>query len=106
MLSAMGSASYKSSLETFERPREEEEIREEIYSVEDQIRNVMRLLDNWRDEDPQSINLKYLFYDFDLIKLRLPGLMDDLENLEEEMKESEKYYSYEPDCMAIAKEDF
>ncbi|OQA53545.1 MAG: hypothetical protein BWY45_02993 [Euryarchaeota archaeon ADurb.Bin294] len=106
MLSAMQSASYKSSLENFDRPREEEDIQEEIYSVEDQIRNVMRLLDNWRDEDPQSINLKYLFYDFELIEKRLPGLMDDLENLEEEMKESQKYYSSEPDCMAIAKEDF
>lgn len=103
MLSAMGSASYKSSLEmTYESPRDEEEIRKDIDSVEGQIRGLMSILDNWLKEDIQSINIDYLFYDFDLIKLRLPGLMDDLEAYEEELRQ---VYLSMPDCMAIAKEE-
>lgn len=104
MLSAMGLASYKSSLEmTFENQRDEEEIQKDIDSVEGQIRGLMSILDNWLKEDIKSINIDYLFYDFELIKKRLPGLMDDLEAYEEELKRA---YLAMPDCMAIAKEDF
>ena len=102
MLSAMGTASYKSSLEmTFENQRDEEEIQKDIYSVEGQIRNLMSILDNWLREDIASINIGYLFYDFELIQKRLPGLMDDLEAYEEELRQ---VYLSMPDCMAIAKE--
>jgi len=104
MLSAMGTASYQSSLEmTYESPRDEEEIRKDIDSVEGQIRGLMSILDNWLKEDIQSINIDYLFNDFGLIQKRLPGLMDDLEAYEEELKRA---YLAMPDCMAIAKEDF
>ena len=104
MLSAMGTASYQSSLEmTYESPRDEDEIQKDIDSVENQIRGLMSILDNWLKEDIQSINIDYLFHDLDLIKLRLPGLMDDLEAYEEELKRA---YHAMPDCMAIAKEDF
>jgi hypothetical protein len=104
MLSAIKTASYQSSLEmTYESPRDEEEIRKDIDSVEGQIRGLMSILDNWLKEDIQSINIDYLFHDFDLIKLQLPGLMDDLDTYEEELKRA---YLAMPDCMAIAKEDF
>ena len=104
MLSAMGTASYQSSLEmTFENQRDEEEIQRDIDSVENQIRGLMSILGNWLEEDIQSINIDYLFNDFELIKQRLPGLMDDLEAYEEELKRA---YLAMPDCMAIAKEDF
>ena len=103
MLSAMGTASYKSSLEmTFENQRDEEEIQKDIYSVEGQIRGLMSILDNWLKEDIQSINIDYLFYDFGLIQKRLPGLMDDLDAYEEELRQ---VYLAMPDCMAIAKGD-
>ena len=104
MLSAMGSASYKSSLEmTYESPRDEDVIQRDIDSVEGQIRGLMSILDNWLKEDIQSINIDYLFYDFGLIQKRLPGLMDDLDTYEEELKRA---YLAMPDCMAIAKEDY
>lgn len=104
MLSAMGTASYQSSLEmTYESPRDEEEIQKDIDSVENQIRGLMSILGNWLEEDIQSINIDYLFHDFGLIQERLPGLMDDLEAYEEELKRA---YLAMPDCMAIAKEDF
>ena len=103
MLSAMGTASYQSSLEmTYESPRDEDAIRRDIDSVEGQIRGLMSILDNWLKEDIQSINIDYLFNDFELIQKRLPGLMDDLDTYEEELKRA---YLAMPDCMAIAKED-
>lgn len=104
MLSAMGTASYKSSLEmTYESPRDEDEIQKDIDSVENQIRGLMSILDNWLREDISSINTDYLFYNFELIQKRLPGLMDDLDTYEEELKRA---YLAIPDCMAIAKGDF
>lgn len=93
MLSAMGSPSYKSSLETFTPPRTDDEIAEDYYKVEENIRNLLKLLVNWVEEDISSINPDLMFYDFDLIKLRLPTLVGYLEELDLERVESYKYYS-------------
>lgn len=93
MLSAMGSASYRSSLETFTPPRTDDEIARDYYKVEENIRNLLKLLLNWVEEDIACIDPDLMFYDFDLIKLRLPTLVGYLEDLDLERVESYNYYS-------------
>lgn len=102
MLSAMGSASYKSSFETVpEPPRTEREISREIYEHEAEINKlVSKFCDHWSSVAP-SIDYVVMFSDFDRLKLRLPPLVDVLEDLEEELR---LVQLGEPDCMAIAKE--
>ena len=75
-----------------ETPRTDEEIFKDLLKVEENIRNLLKLLVNWVEEDVYSIDPDLMFYDFDLIKLRLPTLVQYLEDLEQERKDSENFY--------------
>ena len=101
MLSAISSASYKSSLEPEGIPRDEEEIREELRKTEIQIEVLLEKLGDYTNEEAGRLNLDIFFEEMDRLKLILPPLYDDLENLEEELKQA----TYEPDYDLIAKEE-
>lgn len=75
-----------------ETPRPDEEIFKDLLKVEKSIRYLLKLLVNWVEEDIYSIDPDMMFYDFDLIKLRLPTLVQYLEDLEQERKDSENFY--------------
>lgn len=98
MLSAISSASYKSSLEPG-IPRDEEEIREELRKTEQQIEVLLEKLGDYTNEEAGRLNLDIFIEEMDRLKLILPPLYDDLENLEEELKRA----IYEPDFDLMAK---
>lgn len=75
-----------------ETPRTDEEIFKDLLKVEENIRNLLKLLVNWVEEDVYSIDPDLMFYDFELIKLRLPTLVQYPEDLEQERKESEIFF--------------
>ena len=99
MLSAISSASYKSSLEPEGIPRDEEEIREELRKTEIQIEVLLEKLGDYTNEEAGRLNLDIFIEEMDRLKLILPPLYDDLENLEEELKRA----IYEPDFDLMAK---
>lgn len=99
MLSAISSASYKSSLEPEGIPRDEEEIREELRKTEIQIEVLLEKLGDYTNEEAGRLKLDKFFEEMDRLKLILPPLYDDLENLEEELKRA----IYEPDFDLMAK---
>ena len=99
MLSAISSASYKSSLEPEGIPRDEEEIREELHKTEQQIEALLEKLGDYTNEEAGRLNLDIFIEEMDRLKLVLPPLYDDLENLEEELKRA----IYEPDFDLMAK---
>jgi len=101
MLSAISSASYKSSFEPEGIPRDEEEIREEIRKTEQKIEDLLEKFGDYTNEEAGRLNLEIFFEEMDRLKLILPPLFDDLENLEEELK----WATYEPDFDLMAKEE-
>lgn len=98
MLSAISSASYKSSLEPEGIPRDEEEIREELRKTEQQIEVLLEKLGDYTNEEAGRLNLDIFIEEMDRLKLVLPPLYDDLENLEEELKRA--IYEQDFDLMA------
>ncbi|MGV8108274.1 hypothetical protein [Methanospirillum sp.] len=101
MLSAINSTSYKSSFEPEGIPRDEEEIREEIRKAEQQIEDLLEKFGGYTTVAAGRLNLDVFFEEMDRLRLILPPLYDDLENLEEELKKA----IYEPDFDLMAKEE-
>ena len=93
MLSAINSASYKSSFEPEGMPRDEETIRSELRDAEKEISKLLSHLADTCDMDPQMIDTVSLFDEMDLLRSRLPGLFDDLDELESELCQAR----YEPE---------
>ena len=81
MLSAISSASYKSSFEPEGIPRDEEEIREELRKTEIQIEDLLKKFGDYTNEEAGRLKLDKFFEEMDRLKLILPPLYDDLENL-------------------------
>lgn len=92
MLSAIGSASYKSSLYT--HPRTEDEIDKEKREISDEI---TKALDHFKgyycDLLPEDIDHVSMFQDLAEMQKLLPQFFDTLENLEEELMRAR----YEPE---------
>lgn len=94
MLSAINSASYKSSFEPEGMPREEETIRKEILEAEQEITKLLtHFKDFYCELDPQLVDTVSMFEELDTLRARLPGLFDTLDELESELCQAR----YEPE---------
>lgn len=93
MLSAINSASYKSSCEPEGMPREEETIISELRDTEKEISKLLSHLADACGMDPQLIDTASLFEELDTLRARLPGMFDTLDELESELCKAR----YEPE---------
>lgn len=93
MLSAISSASYKSSFEPEGMPRDEETIISELRDTEKEISKLLSHLADACDMNPQLIDTVSLFEELDTLRGRLPPLFDALDELESELCQAR----YEPD---------
>lgn len=102
MLSAMNSASYKSSLEPENTPRDEQEIREDLRRTEERIEFLVgEFGETYTIIAADRLNIDEFFEAMDRLKIILPPLYDDLDTFEEELKQA----TYEPDYDLMAKEE-
>lgn len=101
MLSAINSPSYKSSLLPDGAPRDEKEIREDLYRTESRIEELLEKFGDYTTVAAGRLNLDEFFEDMDRLKVILPPLYDDLDNLEEELTQA----TFEPDYDLMAKEE-
>ena len=93
MLSAISSASYKSSFLPEGMPRDEETIISELRDVEKEISKLLSHLADACDIDPHLVDTVSLFEELDTLRGRLPGMFDTLDELESELCQAR----YEPE---------
>ena len=86
MLSAISSASYKSSFEPEGIPRDERQILRDIDETEGEISRLLSHFKNFHcDLDPQSIDSVSMFEELDMLRNQLPQFFDVLDDLEDEL---------------------